>query len=393
MARRCLNTEAQRHRARSCTVPDASRIAGAGKVRLGDVCSFSKGQQINGKELSDSYDYPFINGGVSPSGNWKDYNVEKGAITISEGGNSCGFVNYFEVPFWCGAHCYYFYELKLEPKYFYYALKANEERLMGLRSGICMPNIRKGDLDEFEFCIDWDKATQQRITAELDRLCALKKNAEDRLAILDQIVKSRFVEMFGGGCLSDEKQLFSEICEFVTVGIANSATHVYAESGVPMLRNQNIREGSLDDSDLVHIKSEFAEKYRSKTLKENDLLIVRTGYPGVSCVVPKKYEGAQTFTTLIARLRDLDETDPVFVCHYLNSPYGKEYVDKSKVGIAQQNFGARALEGMPIFIPHISLQREFAAFVGEIDKSKLTLRETVATLDQLYRATLQEYFG
>ena len=205
--------------------------------------------------------------------------------------------------------------------------------------------------------------------------------------------KSRFVEMFGDGSLSDEKQLFSEICEFVTVGIANSATHAYAESGVPMLRNQNIREGSLDDSDLVYIKSEFAEKYRSKTLKENDLLIVRTGYPGVSCVVPKKYEGAQTFTTLIARLRDLDETDPVFVCHYLNSPYGKDYVAKSKVGIAQQNFGARALEGMPIFIPHISLQREFAAFVAEVDKSKLTLRETVATLDQLYRAKLQEYFG
>ena len=234
---------------------------------------------------------------------------------------------------------------------------------------------------------------QKRIAEELDQICELKKNADERLALMDQLVKSRFVEMFGDGCLSDEKQLFSEICEFVTVGIANSATHAYAESGVPMLRNQNIREGSLDDSDLVYIKSEFAEKYRSKTLKENDLLIVRTGYPGVSCVVPKKYEGAQTFTTLIARLRDLGETDPVFVCHYLNSPYGKEYVDKSKVGIAQQNFGARALEGMPIFIPHISLQREFAAFVAEVDKSKFVLRETVVRMETLYKAKLQEYFG
>ena len=205
--------------------------------------------------------------------------------------------------------------------------------------------------------------------------------------------KSRFVEMFGSGCLSDKKCLFSEICELVTVGIANSATHAYAESGVPMLRNQNIREGSLDDSDLVYITAEFAEKYRSKTLKENDLLIVRTGYPGVSCVVPKKYEGAQTFTTLIARLQDLNETDPVYVCHYLNSRYGKEYVDKAKVGIAQQNFGAKALEGMPVFVPGIEHQREFAAFVAEVDKSKFAVRKRLEKARQLYRAKLQEYFG
>ena len=83
----------------------------------------------------------------------------------------------------------------------------------------------------------------------------------------------------------------------------------------------------------------------------------------------------------------------MYVCHYLNSQYGKRYVDKSKVGIAQQNFGARVLEGMPIFVPHIRHQREFAAFVASVDKSKAALRETVATLDQLYRAKLQEYFG
>ena len=263
---------------------------------------------------------------------------------------------------------------------------------VGRTAGAKMPRLGSKDLLAAQLPLP-ALPEQKRIAEELDQICELKKNADERFALMDQLVKSRFVEMFGDGCLSDEKQLFSEICEFVTVGIANSATHAYAESGVPMLRNQNIREGSLDDSDLVHIKSEFAEKYRSKTLKENDLLIVRTGYPGVSCVVPKKYEGAQTFTTLIARLRDLDETDPVFVCHYLNSPYGKEYVDKFKVGIAQQNFGARALEGMPIFIPHISLQREFAAFVAEVDKSKFVLRETVARMETLYKAKLQEYFG
>ena len=392
---------------RPTTVPPPLSAAGAGKVRLGDVCEEVSVRNRDGKVSSVC---SVTNSeGFIPSTEYfskEVYSKSLATYKIVKPGMFAynpSRINVGSVNRWIGEAPVIVSPLyivvnpdprRIEGSYLNYFLHSKEAlcQIRNLTEGTVRDSLKFSGFQRLTLPLP-PLPTQQRIADELDRLCALKKNAEDRLAILDQIVKSRFVEMFGGGCLSDEKQLFSEICEFVTVGIANSATHVYAESGVPMLRNQNIREGSLDDSDLVHIKSEFAEKYRSKTLKENDLLIVRTGYPGVSCVVPKKYEGAQTFTTLIARLRDLDETDPVFVCHYLNSPYGKEYVDKSKVGIAQQNFGARALEGMPIFIPHISLQREFAAFVAEVDKSKLTLRETVATLDQLYRAKLQEYFG
>ena len=393
MARRCLNTEAQRHRARSCTVPDASRVAGAGKVRLGDVCSFSKGQQINGKELSDSYDYPFINGGVSPSGNWKDYNVEKGAITISEGGNSCGFVNYFEVPFWCGAHCYYFYELKLEPKYFYYALKANEERLMGLRSGICMPNIRKGDLDEFEFCIDWDKATQQRIADELDRLCAMKKNAEDRLAILDQIVKSRFVEMFG-----DETELskLADETELITKGTTpTSLGFSFVEEGVNFVKIETFCEdGSLLPNKVAHITEECHHALRRSQLKVNDVLFSIAGAIGRVAVVDDRILPANTNQALaIIRLR----TDARLIVPYLVEVLKSEVVSRQymamKQGVAQLNISLKNIGDFRLPVPPLALQREFAAFVAEVDKSKLTLRETVATLDQLYRAKLQEYFG
>ena len=392
---------------RPTTVPPPLSAAGAGKVRLGDVCEEVSVRNRDGKVSSVC---SVTNSeGFIPSTEYfskEVYSKSLATYKIVKPGMFAynpSRINVGSVNRWIGEAPVIVSPLyivvnpdprRIEGSYLNYFLHSKEAlcQIRNLTEGTVRDSLKFSGFQRLTLPLP-PLPTQQRIADELDRLCALKKNAEDRLAILDQIVKSRFVDMFGGGCLSAEQQLFSDICEFVTVGIANSATHVYAESGVPMLRNQNIREGSLDDSDLVHIKSEFAEKYRSKTLKENDLLIVRTGYPGVSCVVPKKYEGAQTFTTLIARLRDLGETDPVFVCHYLNSPYGKEYVDKSKVGIAQQNFGARALEGMPIFIPHISLQREFAAFVAEVDKSKFVLRETVARMETLYKAKLQEYFG
>ena len=188
-----------------------------------------------------------------------------------------------------------------------------------------------------------------------------------------------------------EERLLEDISEFVTVGIANSATHAYAESGIPMLRNQNIKENRLDDEDLIYIKPEFAEKYESKKLKENDIIVMRTGYPGVACLVPKKYEGCQTFTTLIVRIKPGNH--PSYVCSFINSDLGKRFIESEKVGVAQQNVGAKSLAKMPIICPPLDLQNQFADFVAKVDKSKLVVQKSLEQLEILKKALMQEYFG
>ena len=135
----------------------------------------------------------------------------------------------------------------------------------------------------------------------------------------------------------------------VTVGIANSATHAYSDSGVVMFRNQNIKPNFLDDTDIIHINSEFEVKYKNKRLKKNDLLVARTGYPGTACVVPEKYENSQTFTTLIARPNE--NVDPYFLCQYLNSDIGIKYFESTQIGGGQKNSGAGILNEMPVTLP------------------------------------------
>ena len=80
---------------------------------LDKICSVSTGTQLNKEKLLEDAEYPVINGGISPSGYWHEYNTEKDTITISQGGASAGFVNYMNKPFWAGAHCYI---VKLEDK-------------------------------------------------------------------------------------------------------------------------------------------------------------------------------------------------------------------------------------------------------------------------------------
>lgn len=215
---------------------------------------------------------------------------------------------------------------------------------------------------------------------------------QQQLAKLDELVKAQFANTFENDA-NFHTDYMENLSEFVTVGIANSATHAYAEHGVVMLRNQNIKENHLDDTELVYIEPKFADKYKSKKLEANDILVTRTGYPGIACVVPQKYAGCQTFTTLIIRLKKETNVSSCYICHYINSSHGKKYVSGTKVGVAQQNFGAKVLAKMPVIVPPIELQNQFATFVARIDQQKQTVQQSLEKLELMKKALIQEYFG
>lgn len=278
------------------------------------------------------------------------------------------------------------------PKYLAYAMLHSKPQLTAIANAPVVPIINKSQFSDFEINIDADMQKQVEIVNVLDKVVGIIQARENELSKLDDLVKARFVELFGDFIQRSNKVFLEEISDFVTVGIANSATHAYADSGIVMLRNQNIKENYLDENDLIYITPDFAKKYGSKQLAENDILVIRTGYPGVACLVPKKYKGCQTFTTLIVRLKDVTQAHANYVCYYINSSFGKDYVEQSKVGVAQQNFGAKALAKMPIAVPPVELQKQFAAFVEQTDKSKAAVQKSLNKLQILFDKLMQEYF-
>lgn len=280
-------------------------------------------------------------------------------------------------------------ESKINKRYFLNFLKSNYvKRELDRKQNQSTQKYLKANHIE-DLTIPVPTLEEQYVIAwQLDKLAAIiaLRKTEDRL--LDEIIKARFVEMFTS---IKKERLLGDISEFVTVGIANSATHAYTDSGIPMLRNQNIKENHLDDSDLIYINPEFAAKYESKKLKENDIIVMRTGYPGVACLVPSEYEGCQTFTTLIVRLKE--DNNPRYVCSYINSDLGKSFIESEKVGVAQQNVGAKSLAKMPIRIAPKDLQDEYVAFVAQVDKSKAAVQKALDETQLLFDSLMQEYFG
>ena len=120
-------------------------------LQLSDVVKIQKGQQINGEELAESGSYYVMNGGVVPSGYTENYNTPADTISISEGGNSCGYVQYNSFPFWSGGHCYTLIQSEdiINYKFLYHYLKYKEQSIMALRIGSGLPNIQKKDLERF----------------------------------------------------------------------------------------------------------------------------------------------------------------------------------------------------------------------------------------------------
>jgi type I restriction enzyme S subunit len=153
------------------------------KVQLGDLAVIQKGQQLNVDDMIDAGKYYALNGGMEPSGFTNNWNTHENTITISEGGNSCGFVNFNIQKFWCGGHCYALNNVHsdVEKKYLYYFLKLHEQLLMSLRVGSGLPNIQKKDLQKYSILFP-SLIDQKKIAGILDNtrreIDILKKQLE-----------------------------------------------------------------------------------------------------------------------------------------------------------------------------------------------------------------------
>ncbi|MBI6101521.1 restriction endonuclease subunit S [Clostridium perfringens] len=165
--------------------------------KLGEITNILKGQQLNKENFISGGKYYVLNGGVNPSGYTNEYNVEGESISISEGGNSCGFVNYNKEKFWSGGHCY---TLKLKGDeihnvYLFEVLKYKEIYIMSLRIGTGLPNIQKLTLSKFKIdipCLE----EQIKIANFLSNIDNIIEKESKKLEKLKQWKKGLLQQMF-----------------------------------------------------------------------------------------------------------------------------------------------------------------------------------------------------
>lgn len=342
-------------------------------VKLKDIASYSKGTQINGDDLANDAEYKYLNGGINPSGKWKEANCMANTVTISEGGNSCGYVNYMTEPFWCGAHCYYIYDTIKNTQYLYYALKSQQDRIMELRSGACMPNIKKGDLGNFKFIIDDDSYEQEKISTVLGKLEKLKRVREYELIELNNLVRSRFVELFGDPVVNSKGWEMVELGELTGIGSSKRIFEKeYVSDGIPFYRTKEIVElskGNTISTELFITEERYAEiKEKYGVPKTGDLLISAVGTIGIIWIVDGENEFYFKDGNLI-RVDGSEKFNSVYLKNLLECLID-EYKKRMSVGTAYAALTISGLAKMKVYNAPIELQNQFADFAHQVDKSK-----------------------
>ena len=237
---------------------------------------------------------------------------------------------------------------------------------------------------------------QRRIANQFDRIFELNRNVFERLSLLDQIVRSKFVEVFGDPVLNDKGWPTSGLLE---IGECKNGMNFSPKDSGYSLRCVGVGDFkdkvTLDDLERIATINVNARPKDDLILKDGDILFVRSN--GNKALVGRSllvHPGSNevTFSGFCIRYRISSKAFlPEFAIHYLKHDAVRKALRGRGANI--QNLSQKTIQTIQAILPPLPLQRKFAKFVVEVEKLKANLRETAATLDQIYRAKQQEYFG
>lgn len=239
--------------------------------------------------------------------------------------------------------------------------------------GSLSPTANWKDLKVLEFDLP-SMERQREIAGILSEAERLKGHYRNLLMACDDVVKSQFVEMFGGPEVFEAAPNTVKDVAKLRVGIVIKPSRFYAATGTgtPAFRSLNIGPMRVQNSDWIEFTDEAMRVNMRTVAHEGDVLIVRSGYPGTSCVVTAEFAGRNVVDLIIAT-PDRDKILPEYLCAYLNCPPGKSQIERMQHGVAQQHFNVGMCEKLRLCIPPLSHQKEFADFAAQVDKSKFRL--------------------
>ena len=280
--------------------------------------------------------------------------------------------------------------------YLYYYLLSKKEYVNEIGRGVAQNNINMKILREMEIAIP-PKEEQDKITDALNKVYELIALRNEQLTKLEQLVKSRFIELFGDPMINPSGWPICELSEhirFLTSGSRGWAQY-FSDSGEYFITIKNVKNCRITLDDVQHIiPPDNAEAKRTR-VQEGDLLISITADLGRTGVVTKEiadYGGYINQHLTCIRLNQ-DVVRPLYVAYYMESDAGKGQFQSKNQSAVKAGLNFNSINTLKLMVPPIELQDAFIAFVEQTDKSKLAIQQSLNKLELLKKSLMQEYFG
>lgn len=264
-------------------------------------------------------------------------------------------------------------------------------------SGATQKAITNGGMAKIEISVP-PLSEQGILVDKLKHLTQLIADKKKQLNLFDEIIKSRFIEMFG--TLSSNEQNFEvltieSLCSLIKDGTHQTPTYTEDTiNGFKFLSSKDVMSTKIDWSDIKYIPSDLHEKLYAvvKPIK-NDILMSKNGVNYGVAAVNDTDEVFDIYVSLALLRPKTDIINPVYFRSAINSPDTKRQFDSSIKGIGVPNLHLGEIKKTKILVPPVDKQNEYVSFVEQVDKSKFEIQQSLEKLEILKKSLMQQYFG
>ena len=338
------------------------------KEKLSDICNPKQWKTIpTGDLLEEGYPVYGANGII---GYYSEYNHETPVIAVTCRGATCGSIN-ITVPnaYVTGnAMCLDDVRDDVNINYLYYCLKHYD--FSNVISGSAQPQITRQGMDKIFISI----CCQDKQYEIVDRLKKIENVIDLRkreIELLDDLIKARFVEMFGHQSHNEKSLPYMTIDDVAEIYLGITHTPTYVDSGVMFISAKNTSGDFLDLSDVKYIsREEFEGAPRGSKPQVNDVLFSRVGSNLGHPVILEEELELCTFVSL-GFLRSKGTVTSNYLKHWMRDEFFAKQVSEHVKGGGQPNLNTGWLKEFKIIVPDLEKQKEFDDFCSQVDKSKV----------------------
>lgn len=259
--------------------------------------------------------------------------------------------------------------------YLYYFLKSQKSCIAALGRGVAQNNINLSILRNFEVPIP-DLPMQKQIVAILDKTAKVVEVRQQQLQQLDELVKARFVELFGDGN-HPHIALIDLIIEGagLSYGIVQPGDDGTGDMGV--LRPVDMVDGKISTASIKYIDRSIGDGFKKTELYGDELLITVRGTTGITALTDIRFNGMNVTRGIAVVRYDRNKINPVYLNAYLNTDESQRYIQEHTRGATLQQINLSDLRVQQIMVPPLALQEQMAAFIEQTDKSKVLVQDEV----------------
>ena len=366
-------------------------------AKLGEVCLLKAGKFVSANDISPEYNkglYPCF-GGNGIRGYVADYTHDGEFPLIGRQGALCGNVNLASGKFHATEHAVVVQpKIEMNVHWLYYAL--NAMNLGQYATGAAQPGLAVSKLETLSIEIP-NISEQNKIAQTLYKVEQLVNFRKQQLAKLDELVKARFVEMFGDAKLNPNNLPCCSLSEYIVFLTSGSRgwSQYFTDSGEYFITIKNVKNCKITLQDVQCVTPPDNAEAKRTRVQENDLLISITADLGRTGIVPKEIaeHGAYINQHLTCIRLKQDKLNPLYVAYYMESDAGKEQFVAKNQSAVKAGLNFNAINSLKLMVPPLALQNQFAAFVERVDQQKQTVQQSLEKLELMKKALMQEYFG